>query len=376
MAEIKFLQIHTLHGYPAVLLNRDDSGLAKRLSYGGYIRTRISSQCLKRHWRTANDANSLLKIDGVEGAVRSREIITRKVVGPLRNQFPRGVLDAIDSAIQKVVYGEKGGQKSSRQPLLLGTPEIKYLIDQATSLASSGDGSLEAVKAATRNWSKTFKENMRAMRNACRLPGGIESALFGRMVTADPDANIDAALHVAHSFTVHEEESESDYFAVVDDLQDMREYTGVDHIGETELTSGLFYGYAVVDRGVLLQNLPDEYELAGEVVRRLVHLIATVAPSVKLGSTAPYDYASWMLVEAGSRQPRSLAEAFRTPVASGLDAAADAVNNFVEKLDHIYDCREERRSFSINGRLVPSAEPLPLKGLADWAAEVIATGET
>ena len=77
------------------------------------------------------------------------------------------------------------------------------------------------------------------MRNACRLPGGIESALFGRMVTADPDANIDAALHVAHSFTVHEEESESDYFVVVDDLQDMREYTGVDHIGETELTSGL-----------------------------------------------------------------------------------------------------------------------------------------
>ena len=283
MAEVKFLQIHTLHGYPAVLLNRDDSGLAKRLSYGGYIRTRISSQCLKRHWRITDDANSLLKIDGIEGAVRSREIITRKVIGPLRNQFPKDVLDEITSAIQKVVYGEKGAQKSSRQPLLLGTPEIKYLMGQATFLASSGDGSLEVVKEATRNWRRKFKENMRAMRNACRLPGGIESALFGRMVTADPDANIDAALHVAHSFTIHEEESESDYFAVVDDLQDMREYTGVDHIGEAELTSGLFYGYAVVDRDILLQNLPDEYALVGDVVRRLVHLIATVAPQRKTG---------------------------------------------------------------------------------------------
>ena len=44
-----------LHSYAAALLNRDDSGLAKRLTYGGVSRTRISSQCLKRHWRTAQE---------------------------------------------------------------------------------------------------------------------------------------------------------------------------------------------------------------------------------------------------------------------------------------------------------------------------------
>ena len=52
----RFIQIHTLHTYPAALLNRDDAGLAKRLPYGGAVRTRISSQCLKRHWRVADDA--------------------------------------------------------------------------------------------------------------------------------------------------------------------------------------------------------------------------------------------------------------------------------------------------------------------------------
>ena len=31
----RFLQIHTLHSYPAALLNRDDSGLAKRMPFGG-----------------------------------------------------------------------------------------------------------------------------------------------------------------------------------------------------------------------------------------------------------------------------------------------------------------------------------------------------
>ena len=48
MPQPRFLQIHTLSPYTAALLNRDDSGLAKRLPYGGALRTRISSQCLKR----------------------------------------------------------------------------------------------------------------------------------------------------------------------------------------------------------------------------------------------------------------------------------------------------------------------------------------
>ena len=51
----RFLQIHTLSSFPAALLNRDDAGLAKRLPYGGAVRTRVSSQCLKRHWRKAED---------------------------------------------------------------------------------------------------------------------------------------------------------------------------------------------------------------------------------------------------------------------------------------------------------------------------------
>ena len=39
MPEPKFIQIHNLHGYSSVLLNRDDTGLAKRMTYGGKTRT-------------------------------------------------------------------------------------------------------------------------------------------------------------------------------------------------------------------------------------------------------------------------------------------------------------------------------------------------
>jgi hypothetical protein len=48
MPDARFLQVHTLMAYTAALLNRNDTGLAKRLPYGGAVRTRISSQCLKR----------------------------------------------------------------------------------------------------------------------------------------------------------------------------------------------------------------------------------------------------------------------------------------------------------------------------------------
>ena len=42
MIQTRFLQFHTLHSYPAALLNRDASGLAKKLTFGGHVRTRVS----------------------------------------------------------------------------------------------------------------------------------------------------------------------------------------------------------------------------------------------------------------------------------------------------------------------------------------------
>lgn len=374
MPDANFLQIHTLHGYSAVLLNRDDSGLAKRITYGGAIRTRISSQCLKRHWRVAAGTHSLRTIDGATAAVRSRETVTRRVVGPLAGagHDPKAV-EAIESAFQRAVYGAGKGE-TSRQPLLLGEPEITYLAGQAQEIADAHGSDPRAADKAAKQWEKEARANMKALRDSCRLPGGIEAALFGRMVTSDVEANIDAPVHVAHAFTVHGEESESDYFTVVDDLQRIEDEPGADHIGETELTSGLFYGYVVVDRGMLLDNLGGDTDMAGEVVDRLVRLIATVSPGAKLGSTAPYGYAAWMLVEAGDCQPRSLAEAFRDPCEPLVEAAEHGARQHLEKFDAAYGTGEARRVMSLDGGAMPLAEPLVLSDLARWAGSAIRTG--
>ena len=386
----RFIQIHTLHSYPAALLNRDDSGLAKRMPFGDSIRTRISSQCLKRHWRMADDEHSIRNIDATRHAIRSREIVTRSVMQPLRdaNGTSDAVLKVVEDALQRGVYGESGTSRSGRQPLLLGLPEVEYLRDQAESICSAHPDDAEAaVEATTLLFSTQRKneqrENFRAFRESATLPGGLVGALFGRMVTSDPGANIDAAVHVAHAFTVHPEESESDYFSVVDDLQLEDEDPGAAHIGDMELTAGLFYGYVVVDVPALVSNLNGsesadwldaDRDLAGTVVEHLVHLIAKVSPGAKLGSTAPYSYADLVLLELGTRQPRSLANAFRSRIRAQTEDAIGAMGRQLSKLDAAYGPHELRRLTALDPCEELEVERVPLDGLASWAAEAVRVG--
>ena len=365
MTAPRFLQVHTLHSYAAALLNRDDSGLAKRIRFGGVSRTRISSQCLKRHWRMADDPHALQKLAGFVDSVRSRELVTEKVVAPLRNHFAEDVVNAIEPEFQKLVYGEKADKgKKSRQTLLLGQPELNWLAREAKRLAEHAKDAATAKKAVA-EWVKD--KNFKAMSENSALPGGLVAALFGRMVTSDPAANIDAPVHVAHAFTVHAEEAEDDYFTAVDDLKRDDDDSGADTIQETELTCGLFYGYAVVDIPGLVANCGGDRALAGSVVHNLMYLIAEVSPGAKLGSTAPYGRASFMLLEAGDRQPRSLAEAYRRPAAPELDDAVEKLGAQIAAFDRAYKTEEKRICLNLSGAKLDETPIAPLKDLAAWA---------
>ena len=384
----RFLQIHTLHSYPAALLNRDDSGLAKRLVYGGAVRTRISSQCLKRHWRTAQDEFAIHSIAGSTEAIRSRNIVERRVIQPLKdkNGVSEEVLTAVENAFNVGVYGSSGATERGRQPLLLGVPEVEHLHQRAAAICAEHPNDAKAAgdaAAALFNARRGEGNNFRALLDSARLPAGLEGALFGRMVTSDPGANIEAAIHVAHAFTVHREESESDYFSVVDDLQADDEDAGAAHIGDMELTAGLFYGYVVVDVPGLVSNLEgckaedwqeSDRELAAKVVEHLAHLIATVSPGAKLGSTAPYACADLMLIEAGSRQPRSLANAYRDPSRAQVDDASKRLCAYLGKLDEAYGGKESRRVMSVEKCDIPNAARLCMEDLASWAAEAVRSG--
>lgn len=383
----RFLQIHTLHNYPASLLNRDDAGLAKRLPYGDRLRTRISSQCLKRHWRTADDAFALSRLD-VPMAVRSREIprlirdriVEAGVDEPLAQVAVEGLRAAglLDKA--KELKGKEALETG--QAVLLGYAEIQYLSRRCAELAAA-HGDEKALKAAIATFLKEEKRNIEAL----RLGSGLESALFGRMVTSDVLASRDASVYVAHAFTVHEAQVENDYFTVVDDLTRAAGETGSAGIFDTELASGLYYGYVVVDVPQLVANLegvdirewasldPERRELAGRVVQNLLHLIATVSPGAKRGSTAPFEWAKFMLVEAGDWQPRSLAGAFQNALRLEQpelrETAVRRIADEAARIDEAYDAPLARRHLCVDEVKVPASRRLTLNALADWARTAV-----
>ena len=387
----KFIQIHFLAAWPGALLNRDDAGLAKRLPFGTATRTRISSQCLKRHWRMADDSHAihvLAKEKAVEG-VRSKITIEREVIKPLEGRFSKEALEALQGVFLTHFYGKNAKSSDSRQALLFGRPEIAWMRENAERILSE-NADAKSAQAAADGWIKEGRANLNQLREQTALSASLEAALFGRMVTSDTRANTDAAIHVAHAFTVHEEQPELDYFTVVDDLRSREEGddAGAAGVFDTELTSGLYYGYVVVDLPLLVSNLTgcDRKDWAGEqdrglaarVVENLVYLVAEVSPGAKKGSTAPYSRAELVLVEAGDRQPRTLANAFRDPVKldHGLNAsigrrAADAMLKHLTDMDAVYETGEARRHAALPDLQLAGVDTGSLAALAGWAGGIV-----
>ncbi|MCX4244417.1 type I-E CRISPR-associated protein Cas7/Cse4/CasC [Paraliomyxa miuraensis] len=420
MTDQPFLQIHTLTSYPASLLNRDDVGFAKRIPFGGATRVRVSSQCLKRHWRRAEGPHALSSIDLGEGpvamSVRSRvtfqQFVRDRMVAEGIEQ-PLAV--AATEEVMKLVLGESAKAKEKKkskgadaeeaddscktsQITVLGRPEVDFLLAEALAIATAakeadGKDLVKKVQAAAKShFDRERQKNLKGL----RMGAGLDAALFGRMVTSDMLARTDAAIHVAHAFTVHEEMTESDFFSAVDDLERERDDSamGSGHIGSAELTTGLYYGYVAVDLPLLISNLEGGVDrkdwtkhrgpLAAEVIRRIIRLIATVSPGAKLGSTAPHSYAQLVLVERGAEQPRSLANAFLKPVRP--DREGDIVKGtyvalakHLEDLDQMFGRGPERRFAGMGpvealGPALGQEHRGNLAEVADWAASAAAEG--
>jgi CRISPR system Cascade subunit CasC len=91
-------------------------------------------------------------------------------------------------------------------------------------------------------------------------------------------ANIEAAVHVAHSFTTHRSSPKDDYFSATDDLS-RREESGASRIDTQFFGSGVFYTYVTVNRDLLVQNLHNNVELADSCIEALVRTLPSSSSS-------------------------------------------------------------------------------------------------
>ena len=383
----RFLQLHWLASYPGVLLNRDEAGLAKRLPFGGATRGRVSSQSLKRHWRFAGtDSHDAAKANpwslqnlGVSMGHRTKRAVENAILPRARallddNAAPAAdINDATRDALLTALYAKDATDPKKRQALYFGESELDFLARIAADALRAPDAA-QATRTITD--ALADRQNLRALKHGA----GLESALFGRMVTSDRSANVTAAVHVAHALTVHPLERELDFMTVVDDLATLADTEGSAGMFDTELTSGLYYGYLVVDLPLLAANLAGDRTIAANVARHLVHLVAQVSPGAKKGSTAPYAWAQYMLAEFGARQPRTLANAFLEPVSlaeSGLAATTmRRLTAHLDRLDAAYGADEVRRQLAVDPDTAhPDIDCVALPDLADWCARMTQDAE-
>jgi len=350
-----FLQIHTLHSYPAGLLNRDDAGAAKRITFGSAARIRISSQSIKKKWRDASDAVGFSSIG--ENALRSRWTFEKRIVEPL---LAKGVNMDVARAIAQTLLDVVSGSSASAKAAKKKIPEVK-----SNQVLTIGQGEVRLLEAIAIEASRTTKpeeaveqvltlltpERRKELQKRSSEVCGIDTALFGRMTLGDVLLKYDAAVHVAHPFSVTAENTEQDYFTAVDDLATEMDLAASGHLGSSELTANVFYGHVVVDLPLLVGNLTGaspamwaatDLTAAKHAMRSLITAIAMVSAGAKKGSTAPYTHADLVMIELGAAQPCSHCNAFLDPVPPKGDVLAAAALRLARRaadMDKLYVSR-------------------------------------
>lgn len=325
----RFIQLHTLISYPPANLNRDDLGNPKTARMGGVDRLRISSQSLKRAWRTS-------------------ELFQQALAGSIGTRTKRLGINAFETLTKAGVSEKQANDWAGKIAKVYGAAkkDKPLEIEQLVHIAPEEQASLDALlHKLTQEGRAPTEEELDAL---LHTQTAVDIAMFGRMLAAKTQFNSEAAVQVAHAIGVHESAIEDDYFTAVDDLN--RSDPGAAHIGETGFAAAVFYQYVCIDRDLLKKNLGGDEALTQKALRALAQAVLTVGPTGKQNSFASRAYAHYALAEKGAQQPRSLSLAFVKPV-TGDDyarAAIEALEHVRDNMDAVYGtCADARSQFNV-----------------------------
>lgn len=327
------LQLHFLTPYAPSNLNRDDLGRPKTALFGNTQRLRVSSQSLKRAWRTSDVFERELAEHLGTRTKRFGELIQPLLLKGLDEKQATAIASQIAS-----VFGAVKENALRTEQLAHITPEEKKHLEML------------AVTLASEKRAPTDEELGGLVAHA---KGAADISLFGRMLAAKTSFNVEAACQVAHAISIHKVAIEDDYFTAVDDLKTSEDDAGAAHVGTQEFASAVLYHYVCIDRGLLAENLGGDEKLVVKTLRALGEACLTVAPNGKQNSFAARSRAHFAMVEKGTSQPRSLASAFLKPV-KGEDLLASGIEvlkSTKDKLDAIYGDAPAHVSFdAMEGR--------------------------
>ncbi|MCC6741290.1 MAG: type I-E CRISPR-associated protein Cas7/Cse4/CasC [Planctomycetia bacterium] len=341
------IEFHLIQNHSPANLNRDDLGAPKSCLFGGVMRARVSSQCLKRSIRTSPEFLPALEKDG---GVRTRRMVTLLADEAFAGAPTAEQLDWLAKAFVA------GGVSIDAVAEDANATNILLFVPRSTISAMAADVR-EGFKAKTS--ARALAETL-AKRLAVK-PAVPDVALCGRMTELDKDGlfkginfHVEAALSAAHAFSTHEVVNEVDYFTAVDDKA---KGTGAGHVNEGMFASACFYKHYSIDWEQLVSNLNGDVALARLTVEKFLRAAALTMPSGKQKSFAAFNPPDGILgeIKLEAAMPISYANAFAEPVA--LNAPRGIVGESIARLGQYaydigngYGIRSSRFWFSPEGR--------------------------
>lgn len=328
----RFIELHLIQNFAPSCLNRDDTGAPKDAIFGGFRRSRISSQCLKRAIRkTFSNANLL---NAVELGTRTRNIISL-LEEKLAEQGVTDAVTAIENALKILELKVKPVKAKEETAPQMQTEYLLFLSNNAISeLVGVIQQHLELLKA-----DKSSKEVKKAIEDCISSASAVDVALFGRMLADRKELNVDAAAQVAHAISTHRVDRESDFFTAVDDWTQANE-ADAGMLGTVEFNSSCQYRYAVVNGAQLIKNLGGDRVLAQRGLLAFLKASVQAIPTGRQNTFAAHNLPSFVGIAVHDGQPVSLANAFEVPVKAGLQglaaASVIALQNHADQLRAAY----------------------------------------
>lgn len=353
------IEIHMLKNYPPTNLNRDDTGAPKTCEFGGVSRGRISSQCLKRSWRTSDILEQEVGKENL--GIRTRTLPTLVAEKLLDQGIDPAYVEAVSGRISGL--GNKDGKETkdgkitaqivfyAKEDLEAVTQSVKTLLDNCSSLKD-----VKALKA---------KDLQAAISDAKVRPITLDIALFGRMVTSDAFRDVEASMQVAHAISTNRVSLESDYFTAMDDLLsgDTMEEAGAGMVGDTDYNSSCYYVYASIDTDSLTENLKyseNPEEIVQKAVPALLRAMIFTNPSGKQNSFAGHVLPNAILLECKNKKiPTSMVNAFVEPIRP--DHKGDLVKNSITALRDEADMIARNYGLEVSERLWFCADKYDVK---------------
>lgn len=327
-------EIHMLKNYPPTNLNRDDTGAPKTCTFGGVTRGRISSQCLKRTWRTSDLFRSEIGAENL--GLRTRKfpkLVSKRL---LEMGIAQEYVDIVKPKISG--FGNKDGKETKKgditaQMIFFSPQDIEAVADVLKVI-------LEQCKEKKEVEKLKAKDLQAAVKNADIRPVTLDIALFGRMVTSDAFRDVEASMQVAHAISTNQVSVESDYFTAMDDLLngDTMDERGAGMIDDVDFNASCYYLYAALDTD-LLRDALKEVENSDEIIKKAVPaLLRTMAfsnPSGKQNSFAGHILPSAFMVTCKDNKiPVNMVNAFIEPV-HGRDVIKESIQKLADEADSI-----------------------------------------